>query len=415
MHIGMISQWYDPEPGSAAVPASISRALRDHGHEVSVVTGFPNYPTGRLNPDYPLRLYRREWRDGICVHRAPLYPSHDARPVRRAANFLSFAASASAVSTAALKSVDATLVYSTPATVALPAMTLRLVRGRPFVLFIQDLWPQTVTASGFIDGHRAGYVERVLHKFCDATYRQASAVAVTSPGMIDLIAARGVPREKLHVVTNWADERHFHVYRAKPVDIPELPSRRRFTAMYAGNLGDVQGVNVIVDAATLLRDNDDIGFMIVGGGVAESDLKHTVLQRGLRNVTFLPPQPLERMAGILALGDVQLITLRDRSVFESVLPSKVQATLASGRPVIGQVAGDAAAVIKASGAGPIVRPGSGDELAKAILSASKMHPSELQARGAQGREFYVRELSSEAGIKRLSQLLEAAAGVRRVP
>jgi colanic acid biosynthesis glycosyl transferase WcaI len=405
MRIGLITQWYDPEVGSAAVPGSIARALVDLGHEVDVLTGFPNYPTGRTYPGYRVRPYQFEERDGVRVHRAPLYPSHDAHPLRRAANFLSFAVGATAVGLRALRGVDAVLVYSTPATVALPAQALQALRKVPYVLLVQDLWPQTVTASGFMEVSAARRVELLLHRYCDLTYARASAIAVTSPGMTDLIADRGVPREKLSVVSNWADESCF-----RPVPVPpRIPDGfedlRPFTAMYAGNLGDVQGLEVVVEAAELLQDERDIGFVLVGGGVAEASLKVRVAERRLDNVRFVPPQPVERMADVLALGQVQLITLRDLPVFENVLPSKVQATLAAGRPVIGAVSGDAAAVIRAAGAGTVVAPGAARALADAVLEASRASAAELDARGTAGRAYYLAQLGRAAGARRLSDLL----------
>jgi colanic acid biosynthesis glycosyl transferase WcaI len=410
MRIGIISQWYDPEVGSAGVPGSIARALRDEGHEVEVLTGFPNYPTGDLYRGYQVRPYAVELREGIRVHRAPLYPSHDGRAVRRAANFLSFAAGASAVGLRVLRDVDAVLVYSTPATAAIPALVLRKLHGVPYVLLIQDLWPQTVTASGFMGESASGRAEKILHRFCDATYRGAAEIAVTSPGMSSLVQERGISPAKVSVVTNWADEDHFRPV-ARPVEVPKgLLTSRPFTAMYAGNLGDVQGLEVIIDAATLLRNEPGIGFVLVGGGVAEASLKATVAARKLDNVQFLGPQPVDRMADMLALGSVQLITLRNLPVFQSVLPSKVQATLASGRPIIGAVTGDAAAVIRASGAGDVVPPGAARELAEAVLATSKVSSSELEHRGAAGRAYYLDRLSRSTGARRLSELLVRAAG-----
>src|SRR5450830_1025142 len=136
MKIAMISQWYDPEKGSAIMPGTIARALRARGHDVQVVTGFPNDPDGVLYPGYRLRPYKREVLQDVTVHRAPLYVSHDANPRKRAANYLSFAASASVVALSRLRDVDATLVHSTPATVAIPAMAMQLMKRTPFVVHI---------------------------------------------------------------------------------------------------------------------------------------------------------------------------------------------------------------------------------------------------------------------------------------
>jgi colanic acid biosynthesis glycosyl transferase WcaI len=213
MRIGMISQWYDPEEGSPAVAGAIARSLLALGHEIHVLTGFPNYPTGRLYPGYRMRLYQYENRSGVHVHRVPLLPSHDRSALRRACSYLSFAASAS-TQLSLLHRMEAWLVYSTPATVALPAMLARATFGRPYVMLIQDLWPDTVTESGFLrEGRVLRATTRGLHTFCTASYHRASQVAVTSPGMADILIDRGVPAARLSVVPNWVDETVF-----RPVD-----------------------------------------------------------------------------------------------------------------------------------------------------------------------------------------------------
>ncbi|MDP5183843.1 glycosyltransferase family 4 protein [Blastococcus sp. BMG 814] len=409
MRIGLISQWYDPEVGSAGVPGSIAQALIGRGHEVDVLTGFPNYPDGNVYAGYRIRPYLRERRDGVRVHRAPLYPSHDSRPGHRAANFLSLAASSSIVGLKALAEVEATLVYSSPATMAIPAMTLRAVRRTPYVLLIQDMWPQSVTASQFIRSRASEIVERALHRFCDVTYGRAASIAVTSPGMADLLLARGVSPAKISVVPNWADERYFYPTDAPEDVIAEVRASDRFTVMYAGNLGEVQGLEVIIEAATLLRNREEIGFVLVGGGVAEASLRQMTAERGLTNVRFAGPRPVDRMAKVLAAADLQLVTLRDLPIFRSVLPSKVQATLAAGRPLVAAVTGDAASVVRESGAGIVTPPGDAEAMADAVLSASQLSSAELSRRGAAGRSYYMKHLGREAGAEALSSLLQQAA------
>lgn len=409
MRIAMISQWYDPEKGSAIMSGTIARALTDRGHEVQVVTGFPNYPDGRLYPGYRVRPYQQEQLQGVTVHRAPLYVSHDLNPRRRATNYLSYAASASAIAVTRIGKVDATLVHSTPATVAIPAMALRALRRTPYVVHVQDLWPQTVTASGFLADGQHRRAESLLHRYCDAVYRHAASIAVTSPGMADLIAGRGVESRKISVIPNWADERHFRPVAPSAEIVSELGPFRPFTVMYAGAMGEVQALDVLIDAAAILREHRDIGFLLVGGGVSEPSLKARASDAQLDNVRFIGHQPVERMAEILALGDAQIISLKNLPIFRSTLPSKIQATLAAGRPIIGALAGDAAAVIRDSGAGLTTTPGSAVELAEAILKAAAMPAEERRAWGDRGRGYYIDHLSQESGAQALTDLLHSAA------
>jgi glycosyltransferase involved in cell wall biosynthesis len=409
----MFSQWYDPEQGSAIMSGTIARALMERGNEVQVVTGFPNYPDGKLYAGYRLRHYQREQLQGVTVHRAPLYVSHDADPRRRATNYLSYAASASAIAVTHLGQIDATLVHSTPATVSIPAMAMRALRRTPYVVHIQDLWPQTVTASGFLaDGHHRK-VEGLLHRYCDTVYRHAASIAVTSPGMAELISTRGVESKKISVIPNWADERHFRPVTPSADIVHELGPFRPFTVMYAGAMGEIQTLEVLIDAAAILRDHHSIGFLLVGGGVSEPSLRARASGARLDNVRFLGHQPVERMAEILALGDAQIISLKDLPIFRSTLPSKIQATMAAGRPIIGALAGDAGALIRKSGAGLTTTPGSAMELAEAILTVAAMPTEERRSLGERGRRYYVNHLSQEAGAGALNGLLQSAAGNTR--
>lgn len=409
----MVSHWYDPEGGAAAGPGTLARELRDRGHDVHVVTGYPIYPEGEVFPGYRQRPYLRETMDGVTVHRCPIYPSHDDRAAHRMANYLSFAATGSLTAQAVLASMDVGFVYSTPATAALPALVLKGIRRVPFVVQIQDLWPQTVTASEFVDAGRAGLMERLLHVYCDWVYRSAHSIAVTSPGMSALIEQRGIARDKIHLVPNWAEESSF--YPTEPsTDITEaMGPWRPFTVMYAGNLGEMQDLMMVVDAAEQLQDLPDLEIVLVGAGTMERHLRAAVAERELRNLRFIAPQPFSRMAEVLALGTVQLVTLKDRPLFRSTLPSKLQANLAAGRPLIAAVAGDAADVVTQSGAGIVTPPGDVLALAAAIRQLHAEGES-LKVRGVRARQHYLETFSTQVVGDRLeSLLLDAARGSRR--
>ena len=410
MKIGMISHWFDPEGGAAAGPGTIARALRDRDHDVHVVTGFPTYPAGRVFDGYRIRPYQREALEGVTVHRSAIYPSHDTRAAHRAANYLSFAASGSAVAARVLRDVDVAFVYSTPATVAIPAMATRALRKVPFVVQIQDLWPQTVTSSGFLEEGSEGRAERLLHRFCDTVYRQARTVAVTSPGMADLIAARGIDRAKITFVPNWADESAFYPSTPDPDALPDVAPRRDFSVMYAGNLGEMQSLDTMVEAAALLRDRSDIEFVLVGAGVAETRLRQQVADLALDNVRFVAPQPFERMASVLALGDTQVVSLKDAPLFASTLPSKLQANMAAGRPIIGALTGDAARVVTESGAGDVCAPGDARSLEEAVRRQAGLSPSAREELGHRARRFYLDHFSEQVVGDRLSEVLAEAAG-----
>ncbi|WP_392544718.1 glycosyltransferase family 4 protein [Oryzobacter telluris] len=412
LRVLMLTQWYDPEAGSAAQAGVIARALARRGASVEVLTGFPNYPSGVLAEGYRVRPYQREHRAGITVHRAPLWPNHDSAASRRALNYLSWAAGASAVGLLRKIPADAVLVHSTPATAGLPALALKAFRRLPYVVQIQDLWPQTVVSSDFLASGRGARLERPLHAMCDRIYHNASAVAVTSPGMAPLVAERGVPASKIHLAANWADESVF-----RPVDRDDalahrLGLTRRFTLMYAGNLGPYQGLDVLLDAAERLRGRTDIGFAIVGGGVREQWLRDEVARRALDSVAIVGPVPFSEMTPVLALGDAHLVSLQDLPMFRTTLPSKLQATLAAGRPVVGALRGDAAEVVRESGAGTVVHPGDPKALADAVAAMADLTESSRRDLGARGRAHYLSRFSEEATSQTLLDLLGHAAATR---
>ena len=412
MKIGFISQWYPPERSSAALPGVQAAALAAAGHEVKVVTGFPNFPDGEILEPYSQRLHQREVIDGVEVHRSPQYVSHDRRAIRRMANYWSFALSSTATSIATLRDVDAVWVHSTPATVALPAMVLRTF-GIPYVLHIQDLWPDTVTASGFMSPRLSSIAEKVLHPFCDAAYRMSHSVQVISPGMRERIAARGIAEDKLGFLPNWCDESVF---------FPRVPSdevRQRaglsapFTVMYAGAMGDVQGLDTVIDAAELLRARPEIEFVLIGSGVQREMLTDQCRLRGLNNVRFLPAQPISSMGDLLAEADMQLICLRDLPLYKITVPSKVQASMAMGVPLLVSAGGDAARVVTDAKAGLAAQPGSASDLAKATVEAFEAGPDQRRTWGRNARAHYRSQFGQDIGVAAMVAALERAEDSRR--
>lgn len=403
----MVTQWYDPEEGSAVVPGTIARSLRRRGLDVGVVTGFPNYPYGRFYPGYTVQAAQREVLDGIPVHRVALYPSHARSSVKRTVSYLSFAASASTLGLRTLTNCDVGLVYSTPATAAIPALVAKAIRRVPFVLFIQDLWPETVLASGMlVSSSTTRRLEWALHRFCNQVYRSAGRIAVISAGMRELLVERGVPPAKIEVVHNWVDEALFRPVALDSHLQAELGIAGRFSVMYAGSLGDLQGLEVAVRAAEMLADLSEFRLVLVGSGVAENRLRRMVAHAGLQNVIFAGQRPLGEMSSLLRAADVQLITLRDLPLFYATMPSKVQCILSAGRPVISSAPGDVGDLIRRSGAGIACPPEDPAALAQAIREMYHMSGAQREHMGHTGHEFYRAQLSESVGSARLVRLLE---------
>lgn len=407
MRVGLLTQWYDPEPGPAALPGVLARGLRDCGHDVQVLTGFPNYPTGDLAPGYRLSRKMDERLDGLDVRRVALYPNHDASAIRRVANYASFGASASAFGVGALRGVDALWVNYSPITVAWPMWLARLALRIPSVVHVLDLWPDTLLAGGFAQpGAAFTVVEKALHAWCRGMYAAADSVAYISPGVAPLLEQRGVPASKLHYVPMWADEA---IFQPSSDDLrAELGIRDdQIILLYAGALGEAQGLSTLIRACAAVTDPRFL-CVIAGSGIAESSLRDQAEASHLDNVRFLGRVPQQQMTQLMATGDLNYIGLRTHGLSAVTMPSKTQAALASGRAVIVAAEGDVADVVRQSEAGFAVDPDNVAGIAEAINSACRLGREELHTLGSRGRDYYQRTFSVEQGVSRIERLLEQA-------
>lgn len=404
MHIGILSQVYDPEPGGGVIPTVLAKGLRDRGHRVTVLTGFPNYPQGKLYDGYRIRPHTVEQRDGIEVHRVPLWPNHSPTLRGRAANYLSFALSASTIGLGCLRDVDAVYTFYSEATVGLPVLALRAL-GKPVLLHVQDLWPESVLHSGFL---REGLTSRVaaalIHRWCRHVYRSASAVAAITPAMRDELVVRGVPTDRVQVVYNWTDE---SVFRPRPRQSTAGLSEET-TVMYAGALGHVQALDTAIRAARQVQDPlPGFRLLLVGSGVAEKALRRLTQEVGASNVIFSSQRPLSEMSELYAGADAQLVSLMPQSAFERMLPSKVQAAFASGSPVVVSAPGEAARVVRNANAGICATPGDVAALAAAFVQLSDMDPAARASMGRAAHEYYQRWMSQARGLDAIEELLRS--------
>jgi len=409
-HVCLVSQWYPPEP--VDLPEWIAAALSREGWAVQVLTGMPNYPRGVIYEGFQAWHHCRESRGGLSVLRCPLFPSHGSSALGRAANYLSWAISATFRGVRELRAADVNLVYSSPATAAIPAVTAKLIFGRPYVLIVQDLWPDSIFASGFLPGSTTSWVARsVIGGFARLVYSLASSVSVISPGMYDELARRGVEQKKLHLIYNWVNESCFRPTAANEDFRSSLGiEQSEFVLMYAGNHGAAQDLGNAIDALSLLSSELKVHLILVGDGVEKPALVDRARQhRGLR-VHFLPPQPAHLMAPVMAAADFQLVSLRDSALFRITMPSKVQAILASGSPVIVCAPGDAARVVADADCGLSCPPGDPESLAAAIVEAVSMTVGQRAEKGRNARAYYCKHMAETVGVASLSALLAEAVG-----
>lgn len=375
----------------------LAKGLQALGRSVEVVTGFPNYPGGKIYSGYRIRLIQREELSGVRIVRLPLYPSHNSSGVQRAANYISFAISALIYLLFFARRVGVIYAYHPPLTVGIAAAIASKVRKIPVVLDVQDMWPDTLRATGMVNSTR---LLDLIGRLALWVYGSCSRIAVLSPGFRRLLIERGVPSEKIEVVYNWAPEVSGD---GSPIAAPDPLGKRGFTVLFAGNMGRAQGLGNLMQSAGILR-NEAIDLVMLGGGVEVDSLKQIVSSQGLENVRFLPPVSFDEVGGYLSAADCLLVHLREDPLFDITIPSKTQAYMAAGKPVILVGRGDAATLIENSGCGFTAPPERPDELVEAIRKMAALSPDARQAMGRAGREYYERNLSLEKGVGRLNDI-----------
>ena len=387
-----MAQLFDPEPTFKGL--LFAKELVARGFDVEVITGFPNYPGGKLYKGYRIKLCQKKMIDGVLVTRVPLFPSHDKSKLGRIANYISFAFSSLLYGLFFAGRPDVIYVYHPPLTVGISASIIKLFRRVPVVLDIQDMWPDTLKATGMISNPRLlGFVSSI----CNVIYSYVTKIVVLSPGFKNLLMDRGVPDSKIEIIYNWADE---EVLRNITGEMPEeISTLEGFKILFAGNVGLAQGLRVILDAALLLKDHPlKINFVILGQGLQLDDLKRRAKNLGLSNVKFLPAVGWNEVGNFLGAADALLIHLTSDPLFEITIPGKTQAYMAVGKPIIMGVKGDAANLVSWADCGVCFDPEKPAALAKAVNGLMLLSAADRHRLGVNSKKFYDKNLSVQVGV-----------------
>lgn len=402
MRIAYVTQWFPPEP--AHIAFQIAEGLHDRGHDVSVITGYPNYPHGRIYPGYRQRFGAMETFRDIRVHRTPILANHGTSVFGRMANYGSFALSASWAARK-VPGPDVWLTYSSPALAAIPAM-LSGARRAPRAMILQDLWPDSVTESSLLPRSLQQVVRGAIGPVSAATYSDAAAIGIISPGMRQVLIDRGVDAGRIHYTPNWEAEPF-----CPPTDVDVaalrqelgLPQDRRIF-LYAGNFGDFQALDLLIkEFADLARAQ----LLLVGSGSSEAALRGLAEDLPSANVQFVGRQSKASLERYVAACDVQVVSLADRPLMRVTMPSKIQACLAAGKPILAHAVGDVAAVIRDAEAGTAVAPGSA-EVKDVLRKFVEMGEVELAALGRNARSTFESQFSREIGLSRVEKMLSSA-------
>jgi colanic acid biosynthesis glycosyl transferase WcaI len=374
-----INYWPE-ETGIAPFTTGRAEHLAALGHDVTVVTGFPYYPKWRVAERYRGALVQREERAGVRILRSWLYVPRRVNVLSRIVHEGSFLASATLRALGAGTRPDVLLVVSPPLSLAVAAIALGRAWRRPFVFHVEDLQPDAAIDLGMLPN---GTLMRTLRMLERCAYRKAAVVTTLNGAMRNRIIEKGIAPAKVAIAAHWCDPELF--------TIADLSSGARrdgkFVALHAGNIGVKQGLGVILDAAALTRERDDLVYLLVGDGAMRPMLERRIAAERRANVRMLPLQPRERFRDLLAAAQIALVT-QQRAVADIVFPSKVETFLAAGRPVVASVNAKStvARVLCESRAGEVVEPENPEALSDAIISLMR-EPSRRDEMSRRGREY----------------------------
>ncbi len=395
MRILYLSQYFPPEMGAPAARVhELSREWAALGHEVTVLTGFPNHPTGIIPPDYRGQLIRRERFDDVEVIRTPIYAAANRGLVKRGLNYVSYAASAALLGPFLTERADVVIATSPQLLTGVSGLWMSLLKQAPFIFEVRDLWPRSIVEVGALSSTHPAI--RLLEQLEMFLYSRATRIVTVTDAFVEELAARGVPRDKLCVVKNGVDLSLFHPAPRENEVRAELGlSASDFMCLYVGTHGMAHGLETILEAADRLREHAAIRFVLVGEGAEKKSLKQRARSMGLGTVTFIDKQPRSMVARYLAASDVSLVLLKEKPLFKTVLPSKIFEIMGAARPLLLTVDGEARRLVEAAQAGVFVRPEDAVGLSEAILNL-KNSPLSCRQMGSRGRSFVEANFSRKA-------------------
>ena len=398
MRILVLSQYFWPETFRIT---EVAQSLREVGCDVTVLTGQPNYPEGVVAAGYSADSLGKQIHGGLTIYRVPLMPRGRGSALRLVLNYLSFVVSAAVFGPWLLRgrSFDAILVYApSPILQAIPAIWLAWLKGAKLVTWVQDLWPESLSATGFV---RSPKILSAVSAVVRWIYRKNDLLLVQSWAFVAPVA-RMAGRTPVVYHPN-PGELAFSTAQAEQPSALQLEPG--FNIVFAGNLGTVQALDTVLAAAQLLRDEPGLRFILVGSGSRGEWLRQEIERLGLENVSMVGRFPPADMPGILAQASALLVSLVRDPIMSQTVPSKVQAYLAAGRPIIAALDGEGARVVAESGAGVACPAGDARALADAVRQLCDASPEERQRMAKSGRAYYEQHFEPELLARRLKQIL----------
>ncbi len=399
MKILIVTQYYFPENFKSN---DLSFELQKRGHDVTVLTGLPNYPEGKLFEGYGIFKNRKQVINGVKVIRSLLLLRGKGGGVRLFLNYFSFAffASLKAFFLNFSNKYDAVLVHEpSPITQFYPALLLKKLQNVPVYFWVMDLWPESLEIAG---GVKNKFVLEFFKNMVIRFYKNSEKILITSKGFKKSILEKGDFEEKLEYFPNWAEDAISE--GDKNYLVPTLPLG--FKVMFAGNVGEAQDLEAIMDAALELKNHGEIKFIIVGDGRKMTYVQDVIQKHGLENTVITVGRfPVEAMASFFDKADVMLVSLKNDTIFNLTVPAKVQAYMSASKPIVAMLNGEGAEIIEEAKCGLAVSAGNAKQLAKTILKMSDLPSSELEQMGINSRNFFQQNYQLSTCIDNLERIL----------
>ena len=408
MKILYVTQYYPPEMGAPGARASeLARYWVKDGHEVTVLTGFPNHPTGVVPPEYRARMRRlvaREKIDGVNVVRTWLWPLPNRKAYERMLNYSSFCLSA-AITGLFTSRPDVVIASSPQLLVGLSGWWLSFCKRVPFVFEVRDLWPESLVAVGM--GKEHSLLHWCLGKLAGFLYRRCNEVVVVTPAFQDhLVAHWQMPKEKIAIVQNGVETDLFSPQNAGALK-DKLDLQGRFVICYIGTMGMAHGLETVVEAADILRTSlPEAMFLLVGEGAEKERIIELARSRGLDNLRFVDQQPRERIPDYIDAADLCLVLLKKAELFKTVIPTKMLEFMSCARPIVLGVDGQARKIVEEAHAGVFVEPENPQALARTVIQLAGQ-PELRDSLGRNGRSCILQNFSRQSTAAAYLGVLQA--------
>jgi glycosyltransferase involved in cell wall biosynthesis len=400
MNILIFNQYFWPENFRIN---EIALALKARGHKIEVLTGKPNYPQGKVYSGYKAWGVSKELWHNISIYRIPIFPRGMKSSLRLAINYLSFIIFGIFIAPLLLRKKKYDVIFVcglSPIFQVIPASFLGWLKGVPVVLWVQDLWPQSASATGYV---KSGIVLKLLEKLVKFSYTHTDLILVQSEAFLAPVK-KLVPDKPIVYYPNSVDDSFYSPAKDKAPVIDSLKSG--FVVMFAGNIGEAQAMETIIDAATQLSDYPEIKIVILGSGSKLDWLKMQITQNSLKNVHLEGSFSSDTMPTLMRQASALMVTLNDQPICALTVPNKIQAYLAVGKPIIACLNGEGAKVVSNAAAGFSVPAGDSNSLAKAIVSLYQMSDAERAKMGENGRAYFKRYFDERMLVDQLIGHLE---------